>query len=330
MHILNKEQNEVFLSVVKDFAKIFEFQIIQTSLSEQNANRGAHDDSVEYAKIIRFINNYLSFNQSPPYVLLKDSSANHNISLVIPIKKQIWEAVRPILIGGWYLGDFDYFFENVWDIDDIQKQLEKSSDKTKAKEIFDKLDQFSNEYLNIHLVSKVFYPYNLKDEYGKVSNWRGFEKFVNKFVEVYFEGYIGKLEEQESTDECLQRYDAIASLSYKKNETPFFEILKNCFNCRYLVFEAKYYQKSITQNEIWRTSKYLYKTALRSVAIVFTSSEYADDGAKITQKGLLREQGKLILVVDKNDIEKLLEDRRLDIETLLKNKLDDLMIHLHA
>ncbi len=66
------------------------------------------------------------------------------------------------------------------------------------------------------------------------------------------------------------------------------------FRSRYVVFEFKLYSGQITQGEILTTEKYLYRTALRSVAIIISPRGFAKNAAE-TARGALREHGKLIV-----------------------------------
>lgn len=259
-----------------------------------------------------------------------------NEDIIVPFKSEIISC----LFGAWYSGVDVNINIKIVDIYDLTKKLEEKYNERKADifDAFSKLNNFSNKYYNTNIVSNVicnFHSGKLKDMFDEIKDctdknkWKSFEYFMGKFIEYYFQGYIGRLRKQEVTDENLHRYDVIAPISIEKNDSYFFEIIKNCFNCRYIVFEAKCFSKSISQDEIWRTSKYLYKQALRSIAIIVTSSAYNDYNAELTQKGLLREQGKLILVVDKKDIENILNNE-LSIDELLKEKIDNLMMSINT
>lgn len=205
--------------------------------------------------------------------------------------------------------------------------------KGEIKNIFDKLNDFANKYYSTNLtILNRNMVQNLYDNYQRDSSrkkWKKFENFMEKFIEFYFRGYIGRIKSQLETENGIHRYDAIAPISIEKKDSYFLEIVKNCFNSRYIVFEAKSYNKQISQSEIWRTSKYLHKSALRSVAIVITNSK-CDKHCLIVQYGLLREQGKLIIVLDGNDIKEILNGPEDILESILKQKIDNLMTTLIA
>ena len=267
------------------------------------------------------------------------TSEQEQYVIVLPFKDEVMKT----LTGAWYCGkDFpDY---KIWDVSDLQKMLEQTYEKAqnheqeKIKNLFNQLKNFTNNYYNTNIISEIIDPLSkevVKKFYNEFENsrqsikWRKFEEFMVKFVEFYFSGYIGKLKTQKTSECGLNRYDAIAPISIGENDSYFLDIVKNCFNCRYIIFEAKCYSEQITQNEIWRTSKYLHKSALRSVAIIITDSE-CDKHCKSIQYGLLREQGKLIIVLEKNDIKTILDAEENIIDSVLKQKIDELMMTLNA
>ena len=264
---------------------------------------------------------------------MKNNKEKNEYTYIVPFKSEI----EKFLISAWYCekGIPDY---KLWDLLDLQKILmnegtQNTKNKEEIKSIFEKLNDFANKYystnltiLNRNIVQDLYNDYQSDSSKNK---WKKFEKFTEKFVEFYFRGYIGRINSQLRTEYGIHRYDAIAPISIEKKDSYFLEIVINCFNCRYIVFEAKSYNKKISQSEIWRTSKYLHKAALRSVAIVVTNSK-CDRHCKIVRYGLLREQGKLIIVLDGNDIREILEGPEDILENILKQKIDNLMTTLIA
>jgi hypothetical protein len=114
------------------------------------------------------------------------------------------------------------------------------------------------------------------------------------------------------------------------NNKTFWSIIEKYFNSKYIVFEFKNYKDKITQKEIYTTEKYLYAKALRSVAIVVTANGY-DDNALWAAKGCLRENGKLIVLLDKKDLINMIDlvvDENEDPSMYLLDKLDDLLLTL--
>lgn len=92
----------------------------------------------------------------------------------------------------------------------------------------------------------------------------------------------------------------------------------------------KNYKEKITQREIYTTEKYLYKKALRSVAII-VSREGASRNALSATKGCLRENGKLILCLSDKDLNELIRIKEKDEQPtaeFFEAMLDDILIHL--
>ena len=72
-------------------------------------------------------------------------------------------------------------------------------------------------------------------------------------------------------------------------------------NSRYVVFEFKNYSATITQGQILTTEKYLLERGLRRVAIVLSRRGASAHADKMAQ-GAMREHGKLILVLNDDEI----------------------------
>lgn len=109
----------------------------------------------------------------------------------------------------------------------------------------------------------------------------------------------------------------------------FWGILERYFNSKYIIFEFKNYSEKITQKEVYTTEKYLYAKALRSVGIIIAANGY-DENALWAAKGCLRENGKLIILLDTEDLIAM-NEMEIDNEGpsgYLLNKLDDLLSEL--
>ncbi len=119
--------------------------------------------------------------------------------------------------------------------------------------------------------------------------------------------------------------DLIARLIPKQTST-FWLSLSQDFRCRYIVFEFKNYTNEISQNQIYTTEKYLYPSALRSVAIIIARNG-ADAGALRATQGALREMGKVILILDMNQLFDLLraKDRGTEPSDIMVDHLDRLL-----
>jgi hypothetical protein len=158
------------------------------------------------------------------------------------------------------------------------------------------------------------------------AGWQDFEKLCRQALVFLFGSHFGSWSEQSETDDGLHRRDFLASLRPKND---FWISLAHDFHCRYVVFEFKNYEKEISQSQIYSTEKYLYTTALRSVAIVVARNG-ADTGAQRAAGGALRESGKLILILSLDDLCQMLNarDNADDPELVLYTHLDKLLTGL--
>ena len=82
-------------------------------------------------------------------------------------------------------------------------------------------------------------------------------------------------------------------------------------------------------NSRYTTEKYLYSKALRSVGIIISANGY-DENAYWAAKGCLRENGKLILLLDTNDLIHMnkMKINQDDPAEFLLDKLDALLLDL--
>ena len=95
------------------------------------------------------------------------------------------------------------------------------------------------------------------------------------------------------------------------------------------MFEFKNYNALIKQGQICTTEKYLFETALRKVAIVITRKGIDKNGNKMIS-GILRETGKLIIVLNDDDIKTMIElhEKNEKVSMVLSEKLDAILTTL--
>lgn len=225
---------------------------------------------------------------------------------------------------------------------DISNLLYLVSNNKKMKDKLVNLLNFSTEniigrQLDFEIDLKQ-YKECIKNEYGYVekletiihgkSNARKYEKFCVSLLKYLFNDFLTLWEEQKKSNDDLYRFDLICKI---KNDikSEFFNTIEKYFASKYIIFEFKNYTDEITQKEIYTTEKYLYKTALRTVAIIFTRNGIDKNGIKAV-KGTLRENGKLIIVLDDNDVKKMIyaKENGEDYNEILTNKLDKLLVEL--
>ncbi len=151
-----------------------------------------------------------------------------------------------------------------------------------------------------------------------------FEELCQQALELLYRDDFADWKKQAPIEKGYQRLDLVARLVPVQGS--FWAILATDFRTRYVIFEFKNYGKPITQNEIYTTEKYLFTTALRSVAIII-ARKGDNESARRAMRGALREQGKLILCISMADLCGLLRgwDNGDDPTGLLVERLDEIL-----
>lgn len=155
-----------------------------------------------------------------------------------------------------------------------------------------------------------------------------FEDICFNILQTMFSNDLSLWKKQQKSNKNLYRFDLLCRIKDNTDKT-FWSMLEKFFGTKYLIFEFKNYEGKISQREIYTTEKYLYKKALRNVAIIIARNGY-DDNAVWAAKGSLRESGKLILLLTVGDLKKMLYlmSEQQDPSELLLNKIDEMLIDL--
>lgn len=159
---------------------------------------------------------------------------------------------------------------------------------------------------------------------GKTDATR-FEKACEDALRLMFGTEFVGWRPQNWVDGGFHRMDLIARLVPTQN--PFWSGLASDFRTRYVIFEFKNYTDPISHDQIYTTEKYLFTTALRSVAIIVAYNG-ASDSAQRAARGSLREQGKLILCISRDELYSMLSKRDGggDPTDLLYERLDEMLM----
>lgn len=133
---------------------------------------------------------------------------------------------------------------------------------------------------------------------------------------------------QQKSNDGLFRFDLICKIK-EGNSKEFWRMAERYFKSKYIVFEFKNYSGKVTQKEIFTTEKYLYLKALRGIAILI-STNGTDEHADKATRGILREEGKLIISISNKDLIYMLKQKKSNEEPAdyLSDKLDGLLIDL--
>ena len=169
----------------------------------------------------------------------------------------------------------------------------------------------------------------------QLQNWNpetetssSYETLCTNVLKALFMDDLDLWEDQEPSNDGLFRFDLICKI---KNDTTkeFWKVAGQFFNTKYIVFEFKNYRDFITQKEIFTTERYLYLQALRGVAIIISTKGVDTNGQKAI-KGVLRENGKLIITLTNAELIHMLQQKMAgrDPTDMLSAKLDKLLIHL--
>lgn len=170
---------------------------------------------------------------------------------------------------------------------------------------------------------------------NRIKNWnpaeqssQEYERLCVEVLQVLFADDLALWFTQQQSDEGLFRFDLICKIT-NGNSQEFWHMMEHYFRSKYIVFEFKNYSDKITQKEVFTTVKYLYVKALRRVALLI-STNGSDDHAEKAIRGILRDEGKLIISLGNQDLIEMLQMKRENYNPsdYLSNKLDLLLIDL--
>lgn len=153
-----------------------------------------------------------------------------------------------------------------------------------------------------------------------------FEALCTQALKLLFDKEMTSWQDQPQNEGGFHRFDLIARLVPQHS---FWLALAQDFRTRYVIFEFKNYAKPIKQDQIYTTEKYLFLTAMRSVAIMIARTG-EDKSSLQARKGALREHGKLILCLSRDDLCIMLRgfDKGDDPSDFMFDKLDKFLVEL--
>ncbi|MEW6639967.1 MAG: restriction endonuclease [Pseudomonadota bacterium] len=155
---------------------------------------------------------------------------------------------------------------------------------------------------------------------------REFEAKCFDALKYIFGADFSNWSKQKVSDGGLTRFDVIARIS---SEHDFWKSIVVYFRTWYVVFEFKNYTKRVSQAEVITTERYLFPSAMRTVAFII-SRKGADKNALAVTRGAVRETGKLIIHLSLADLRKLLQmkDNNDDPNSFLFDHLDGMLMKL--
>ena len=291
--------------VVEKNNKIY---VVEVKRSELDTGKiiGISNILEEYTKETNYIPVLVLFSRRSSYI--KERIASYSNINVIDISNLLYLVSKNEKMKNKLINLLSYSTENI-----IEKKLDFDIDLKQYKESKD---------------SDYGYIEKLEDIIPGIQNFKQYQESCVDVLKYLFNDTLSLWEEQEKSNDDLFIFDLICKIK-SDIRSEFFNTLENHFSSRYIIFEFKNYTEEITQKEIFTTEKYLYKTALRTVAIILTRKGVDKNGMKAI-KGILRETGKLMIVLDDNDIKKMIyaKEHNEDYFEILVNKLDKMLISL--
>ncbi len=166
---------------------------------------------------------------------------------------------------------------------------------------------------------------NIKEgqEYAKE-----YERLLEEIIKDIFSNELMLFQSQYRTEDGINIFDMICKIKNGVNDD-FFSIIEKFYKTKYILFEFKNYQDPIKQGQICTTEKYLFEAALRKVAIIISRYGIDANGKKLAE-GILRESGKLMIVLNDADLKRMIELYiKGDKPTIvLTEKLDEILTRL--
>jgi hypothetical protein len=156
--------------------------------------------------------------------------------------------------------------------------------------------------------------------------WAAYEQVCEKILRYLFRDDLVGWHSQKRTDDALNRFDFVCRV---RPNTEFWRFLIDHLNSRYVLFEFKNYVGKIKQGQILTTEKYMLERGLRRVAIILTRKG-ADRSALSMVQGAMREHGKLMLVLNDDNLCDMLDmkQRGLDPTDSLFEVADGFLLSL--
>ncbi|RDE94597.1 hypothetical protein DPW03_09680 [Aggregatibacter aphrophilus] len=249
-----------------------------------------------------------AINELDKNITLLDGYDLFNLTIQTPLLN---EKLKSLLV-------MEYFNQDYLPSDHESNFIKKLKKDNKTLEKFkkEKLESFKKE----ELIRKLD---ELKP--GR-ENFKKYESLCADIITYLFESAVTNKKQQVNTDNNLYRYDLVARIN---PTTEFWKFIISEIQSRYVIFEFKNYSEKIDQEQILTTEKYLFSQALRKVAIIF-SRKGGDESADKFIRGALRESGKTIIVLNDDDVIKMItaKEKGDAPELVLFEKIDTLFMTL--
>jgi len=345
-----------FTELVASVLQLYDYAVTTEEKQINGSPRGSYtpDLKLEKGGVVALVELKFYRNRRIPSGPLMDAAARlvsyskrQHAVLVLIVSGEVLSATKLTMLNQhgiilWDRADLAGFIENKGDealLENFRRLLMSAQQGTDVVDPFDDLDIGSMgpdtilTFMAPPQAEKLVVPEKGQRMIQELSviplgkeGWGAFEKKAGEILKYLFERDLTVWEEQQVTDDDLARFDLVCRIL---PEDDFWRSLILAFNSRYILFEFKNYTDPITQAQIYTTERYLYPRALRSVGIII-SRKGATDHAQAAAKGALREQGKLIMLLDDEDLVKMLikRDAGGSASDYLSDKLDEFLLSL--
>ncbi|SEL32389.1 restriction endonuclease [Ruminococcus albus] len=298
-------------------------------------------DGIRYIVDVKYYRSNSIANSSLRNAAYRMMAFNHAIKeefiIVVPTSCLVCEnsiKVNDKIIYIWTIENL-LFFANTYELKSKLAQftdvsLEQLSPKPPL------LSSVSEDYNALGSQEKIANEVESKcDEYikifqsGQQKDFTTYEKVCCEALMLLFEDHLCLWGTQKTSNDNLYRFDTVCRI--RENITSaFWHFIEEYFNSKYIIFEYKNYSNPITQKEVYTTARYLYSKAFRNVAIIIAVEGNDTENSYKAAKGVLREEGKLIILLSNDDMVKMLKKKKdnEDPSDYLYDKLDNMMIEL--
>lgn len=279
-----------------------------TFLIEVKAYRGIH---ISTEIINNAVNQILNYKND----YIKDTGDNNLECILVmfckidrSIKQKVLEKMNLVI---WDVSNIVYLCEEEQLLMDMLTQyLSYPISDVEAVAPLIHLDNFVNKQ-HEKTIGKINYNAKLIESLRecksgkKDGNDKKYESICTDIIKYLFDSEFTRISPQHRTNDDMFRMDLLCSI---KGNSAFWEFLINFYRTKFVVFEYKNYEDSISQNLVYITEKYLFPISLRNVAFIISRKGF-DKNAYIASIGCLRENGKLIISLNDDDLVHMIEEK---------------------
>ena len=224
--------------------------------------------------------------------------------------------------------DIASIFYLIYDNEELQSELSRIVEFSLDSVIPNKPNIDFKKKKNFINKNKKDYKLLLSNIKSGIRQAKDYEKLLEEMIKEFFSNELTEFVPQSRTEDGINIFDMICKIKNDVDDE-FFSTIEKFFKSKYILFEFKNYKELIKQGEICTTEKYLYETALRKVAIIITRKGIDINGKKMLS-GILRESGKLMIILNDEDIKTMIDlyEKNEKVTMILSEKLDKLLTTL--